>query len=264
VTPAFAATLFGLGFFGAFLSGLVGIGGAVVMIPLLYYVPPLLGVGHLGMKHVAGVTMAQVLAGSAAGAWTHGRRALIHRPLAVWGGTAMAMGSLLGSLGSHFVGGRVLLAVFAVMTTLALPLMLLSPVRMGDPVSAAEVPVSRTKAIAYPAAVGLLAGFVGAGGGFLLLPVLVGLLGVPVRVSIATSLTMTMLSAISGFLGKAVTGQIPLWPAVTVMAGSLSGAPMGAWLSRRAPVGVLRAVLAVMIFIVTVQVWIDVLSGGGR
>ena len=43
MTPAFAATLALLGFAGAFVSGLVGVGGAIVMIPLLYYVPPLLG-----------------------------------------------------------------------------------------------------------------------------------------------------------------------------------------------------------------------------
>src|SRR5262245_6844065 len=62
MTPALLATLAGLGFVGALLSGLVGVGGAVVTIPLLYYVPPWLGVGILGIKEVSGVTMAQVLA----------------------------------------------------------------------------------------------------------------------------------------------------------------------------------------------------------
>lgn len=110
MTLALAVTLLGLGFVGAFVSGLVGIGGAVVMIPLLYYVPPLLGVGSLGIKRVAGVTMAQVLAAATTGAWTHGRRHLVHRHLAVTGGTAMAVGSLLGSVASGFVSARGLLA----------------------------------------------------------------------------------------------------------------------------------------------------------
>ena len=47
MTLALALLLFGLAFCGAFISGLVGVGGAVVMIPLLYYVPPLLGAGQL-------------------------------------------------------------------------------------------------------------------------------------------------------------------------------------------------------------------------
>ncbi|HEX9125912.1 MAG TPA: sulfite exporter TauE/SafE family protein, partial [Methylomirabilota bacterium] len=67
MTVPFILTLAALGFAGAFASGLVGVGGAIVMIPLLLYVPPLLGVGSLDIKTVAGVTMAQVLAASVMG-----------------------------------------------------------------------------------------------------------------------------------------------------------------------------------------------------
>jgi len=90
MSAVFILTLAALGFAGALVSGLVGIGGAIVMIPLLFYVPPLLAVGSLDIKLVAGVTMAQVVAASAMGAWTHGRGAMVHRRLALWGGTAMA------------------------------------------------------------------------------------------------------------------------------------------------------------------------------
>jgi hypothetical protein len=55
---------FALGLGGGFLSGLLGLGGAIFMIPLLLYVPPILGVGHLDIKQVAAVSMVQVLAAS--------------------------------------------------------------------------------------------------------------------------------------------------------------------------------------------------------
>src|SRR6267378_6760444 len=158
VTPAFLSTLVGLGFIGAFTSGLVGVGGAIVMIPLVFYVPPLLGVGSLDIKMVAGVTMAQVLAGSAMGAWTHGRGAMVHRGLALWGGTAMALGSLAGAVASRFVGGRVLLIVFAIMATAALPLMFVEPAQAGLDVSAESMPFSRGEAVCIPGMVGLLSG----------------------------------------------------------------------------------------------------------
>jgi len=60
VTLALASTLLGVGLLSAFFAGLLGIGGALVMIPLLLYVPPLLGVGQLDIKAVAGITMAEV------------------------------------------------------------------------------------------------------------------------------------------------------------------------------------------------------------
>ena len=50
MTPTLEVTLFVLAFCGAFVSGLVGVGGAIVMIPLLYYVPPLLGAGEVPIK----------------------------------------------------------------------------------------------------------------------------------------------------------------------------------------------------------------------
>ncbi len=258
MSAAFALTLVGLGFIGAFVSGLVGVGGAIVTLPLLYYVPPLLGVGGLDIKHVAGVTMAQVFAAAAVGAWTHGRRAMVHRRLALTGGGAMAAGALVGAIGSRYVSGRALLAIFAVMTTVALPLMFVAPVPPVAPGEGTRKRFSRPAAIGYPGAIGIVSGVIGAGGAFLLVPVLIALLRIDVRVSIGTSLAMTGVSALMGLLGKALTGQVPVGPAVAVVIGSLSGAPLGAKVSQRAPVSLLRLVLAGLIALVTVRVWADV------
>jgi uncharacterized membrane protein YfcA len=260
VSAVFILTLAALGFVGAFASGLVGVGGAIVMIPLLLYVPPLLGVGGLDIKTVAGVTMAQVLAASLMGAWTHGRSAMLHRRLALWGGAAMALGSLAGAVGSRFVGGRVLLLVFALMATAALLLMIIKPVEPDPTAGAKTVPFNRAEAVGIPGAVGVMSGLVGAGGAFLLMPVLIGVMRVPVRLSIGTSLAIAGAGAFLGFFGKLATGQVPLVAAAAVVAGSLPGAGLGARLSRRAPVDVLRVVLGIVIALAALRVWIDVLS----
>jgi uncharacterized membrane protein YfcA len=256
VTAVLFLTLAGLGFLGAFVAGLVGVGGAIVMVPLLYYVPPLLALPGLDIKEVAGVTMTQVLATALLGAVLHGRRGAWDRRLAVAGGAAMAAGSLAGALGSRFVDGRVLLLTFAIMGGLALPLMYAAP---ADRAEAAGAPPYRpVLAVAAPGTIGVLAGMVGAGGGFLLMPVLTGLLRVPFRDAIGTSLTIVVASAATGFAGKLLTRQVPLWPAVAVLVGSLPGVPLGVRLSRRAPVAVLRHVLAVLIALATVRVLVDV------
>ena len=260
MTLAFLGTLAGLGFVGAFMSGLVGVGGAVVMIPLLYYVPPGLGVGSLDIKLVSGVTMAQVVAATAVGATVHGGAGAVHRPLAVTGGISMAAASLTGAVASRYVSGRTLLAVFGVMGTLALVLMFLPP--PGDPAGPTYGSPSfdRRAAIAYPGAIGLLSGLVGAGGAFLLVPVRVGMMRIPLRLGIGTSLAIAGMAAVTGLLGKLLTGQVPAWPTVAVVGGSLLGAMAGARVSRRAPTRVLRAVLGGVIALVTLRVWVDVLS----
>jgi uncharacterized protein len=96
---------------------------------------------------------------------------------------------------------------------------------------------------------GLVAGIVGAGGAFLLVPVLVGVM--------RTSLAMVGMAAVTGFLGTVLTDQV-LWPAATVVLGSLGGAPPGGRVSRRVSVMVLRGVLTGIIALVMLRVWLDV------
>ena len=77
----FLGTLVALGFGGGFLSGLLGLGGAIFMIPLLLYVPPLLGVGQLDMKQVAAVSMVQVLSASLSGLIVHNKNRFVSKSL---------------------------------------------------------------------------------------------------------------------------------------------------------------------------------------
>lgn len=259
MTLALAGTLASLGFAGSFVAGFIGVGGAILMVPMLYYVPPLLGLERLDIKDVAGLTMTQVLVASTLGALTHGRTASLHRRLAVRGGAAMALGALVGGVGSHYVGGRALLILFACMATLALPLLVLAPTGdVAEPAAAARARADGLLAVMLPLGIGLAAGMVGAGGAFLLMPVLVGVLRVPIRQSIGTSLAMTGLAALMGFAGKAATGQIALGPALALVSGALPGAPLGARLSRRAPVSLLRGCLVVLVALVAARVWLDV------
>ena len=258
MTPAFAATLAALGFVGAFVSGLVGVGGAIVMIPLLYYVPPLLGVGALDLGAVSGVTMVQVLVASLLGAWSHGRHAAVHRQLARVGGVAMALGAFLGALLSSRVSGHVLLAVFALMTTVALPLLLVPlPDERAD---AVPPPVNLAAGAGALGLIGVGAGMVGSGGAFLTVPVMVTLLRLPIRLAIGTSLAVTGVSALSGVVGKALAAQIPLGAAAVVVLGSVVGAPVGSAVSRRVPVRTLRLILTGLVTVVAIRVWWDILG----
>ncbi len=50
-------TVFFIGVTGAFFSGMLGLGGAIILVPMMLYIPPLLGVGILSMKQVAGITI---------------------------------------------------------------------------------------------------------------------------------------------------------------------------------------------------------------
>jgi uncharacterized protein len=259
VSLLFGSILFVLGVIGAFVSGLTGVGGAIVMIPLLLYVPPLLGVGELDVKAVAAITMVQVFVAAASGVVAHGRHRAVNRRLAAAGGLAMAAGSLAGAVASGWMRDSWLIFVFALMVTTAFVLMFVPPPPPDVTATGEEREYSRSLTASIGGGVGLAAGAVGAGGAFLLMPLLLVVVGVPIRVSIGSSLAMTALAATAGVLGKLVTGQVPLVPALVVALGAVPGAQLGALASRRLVGPALKGILFVVIVITGVRVWWHVL-----
>jgi uncharacterized protein len=256
VTVPFALTLTSLGFAGAFIAGMLGVGGAIVMVPLLLYVPSLLGLEGLEMKAVSGITMVQVFAAAASGVIAHHRMRAVHGELA---GLSMAAGTLAGALASHVMSDRALLLVFALMATAALLVLFVPADTAGQPIFAEHVVISRPRAVAVCLIVGVAAGLVGAGGAFLLVPLLIVVVGVPIRVTIGSSLAITAMSAIAGFAGKAATGQIPWGPALLVGVAALPGAQLGALFSRRLSGARLRHVLFLVVLLTALRVWWDLL-----
>lgn len=259
MTAAFAVTLTALGVTGAFVAGLLGVGGALVMIPLLLYVPPLLGVGALDVKAVSAVTMAQVFVAALSGMTAHRRHKAVDAELAGVGGVTMALTSFVGALASRWMHDRWLLVVFALMVTGAAVVMLAPAEALGPP-SPPERGYSRLRTVAVTGGVGLAAGLVGAGGAFLLVPLLLIVVGVPLRTTIGSSLAITALAATAGLAGKLASGQLPPGPTIAVIAGAVPGAWLGAAVSRRLSPERLKRVLFAVIVATAVRVWWDVLD----
>lgn len=258
MTLALGSTLLALGTAGAFVAGLLGVGGAVVMIPLLLYAPPLLGVGRLDMKSVAAITMVQVFFAAVSGMLAHRQHGAVDAELAWVGGTAMAAGSLTGAIASVYTPASWLLATFGLMVVAAGLLMFFT----AEPAVAVghRRRFSRPRTVLVAGGVGVAAGLVGAGGAFLLVPLLLIVVGVPIRVTIGSSLAITALAATAGVVGKLVTGQVPLGPALVVALGAVPGAQLGAMVSRRVPPLGLRIALGLVILATAVRIWWDLLA----
>lgn len=256
--PAFGL-LVGIGFLAAFMSGLVGVGGAVLLIPLLLYVPPLAGLDAIPIKTVTGITIVQVTGGALSAGLAHLTDRRVDGHLFVIVGLSMAVCSFLGALLSAIVPGAALEAIFATMALVASAFMLV--LRNRTPPESDTGPVfSWPLAFGLGAGVGFLAGMVGAGGAFILIPALLYIVRIPLRVTIGTSLWIVLAASIAGLLGKAITGQID-WPlALALLAGALPAGLLGATVSRRTHPAQLATVLGVMIALVAVRMWVDVVG----
>jgi uncharacterized membrane protein YfcA len=249
-----------LGFGGAFVAGLVGVGGAVVMVPLLLYVPPLASLPSLDIHVVAGITSVQVAAAGFTGMLAHRYLGHVDAALVTTVGGAFALGALAGGLGSGRVPPAALGALFATLAAVAAALMLGGRQFASDDGREDPVVFSRSKAIGLGAGVGILVGLVGAGGGFLLVPLLTYGLGMPVRSAVGSSLAIVALGGLGGMAGKAMSGQIMWVYALALVVGALPGARLGAVTSRRLSVGMLAKILGALLALVAVRMWWDVVG----
>lgn len=248
---------FSLGLVGGILSGWLGIGGGIVMAPLLLYAPPLLNAGTLTMKEVAGLTMVQGFFAALSGGLAHNRRGLVCKRLILYMGSSIVVGSSTGSVLSRFVQAEQLKGIFAALALIAAGLMLL-PKKEGGPIEDAEsVVFHRGLAFFIPLILGFLLGMVGQAGAFILIPVMLYVLKIPTRIAIGSSLGIVFLSASAGLFGKVITGQVPILPASALVLGALAGAQVGGYFSVRTRSEALRHALAFLIALVAVGMWFE-------
>src|SRR5262249_11366267 len=159
------------------------------------------------------------------------REGFVDRRIVTTLGSGMVVGSLVGAIGSRWGHGNVLQGVFAAMAAAAAVLMGFGRPRLdaGGPVGPWGAPLGFILGLAG----GVLAGMVGAGGAFLLLPLMLYVLHVPARSAVGSSLGVVAIGATAGAIGKLITGQIPGWPALALVAGALPAAQLGAATSKR-------------------------------
>src|ERR1700690_982991 len=81
-----------------FLSGLLGIGGGIVMFPLLHYVPPLLGFSGIDVKSITGLTMIQGFFSALTAMFYYNKNALVNKSLVLTLGFSLFLSSLIGAL----------------------------------------------------------------------------------------------------------------------------------------------------------------------
>jgi uncharacterized protein len=249
-----------LGAVGGFAAGLLGFGGGVLMFPLLYYVPPVLGLEKIEANTVASVVMTQVFFSTLAGGIAHLRSGRVHGRIATSAGIVSAIGSFCGGVISKWASERFLLVLFGGVTLIVVAMMLLP----GPSKQQEEISLDRLRLPMMPLSVcsfitGIVIGFLGAGN-FVFVPLLIYVLKVPTRVAIGSSLFIAMMNTAAGFLGKLVTAQIPIVTAAAVTLGAVMGAVAGEKIHGRVPARTLRYIYAIMVGSIAVRVWLTILS----
>lgn len=257
MSAALVVVMATLGAIGGLLSGLLGFGGGVLMFPLLYYVPPLLGLERLEAQTVAAVVISQVFFSALVGGVAHLRGGHVQGRLAIVAGAVSAVGSFAGGIASKWASERFLLLLFGIVTLCVLLMMFLpAPEHDDDTRSVEKFAVRNIPLACYSLATGIVIGFLGAGN-FVFVPLLIYVFKVPTRAAIGSTLFIALMNSATGFLGKLVTGQIPPI-AIAVIVGAAIGAIAGEKAHRRVSTQALRIVYAAMVLLITIRIWLTI------
>jgi uncharacterized protein len=221
-----AAVLIGLAL------GVLGGGGSILTVPILVFL------AGLDAKEAIAMSLFVVGATSAVGAVSYARAGRVRwRTGLVFGAAGMA-GAYGGGRLAAFIPGTWLLVGFGLM-------MITTAVAMirGRRTGAAakvhgELPVGRV--IAEGVVVGAVTGLVGAGGGFLVVPALALLGGLPMAVAVGTSLVVIAMKSFAGLAGYLATVHIDWSLALAVTAAAVAGSLIGGRVAGRIPERVLR------------------------
>jgi len=195
--------LLGAGLGLGFLSGLLGIGGAIIMTPIQYWLYSTMGLStDLAIKLSFATTLAVVLPTAASGAWRHNRQGTINWKAATFMGIFTSVAGFLGaSIAARLPGSALKIAFGAVALAIGIRMVM---VRISD----VERPIRQERwlyvALAIP--IGLITGILGIGGGAFIVPSLVMVLGYRMRYAVGTSLGIMLFTTVGSVVGYVVSG----------------------------------------------------------
>ena len=250
--------IFMIGIIGSYISGLVGIGGAIINYPMLLFIPTLFGFEAFSAHEVSGISAIQVLFSTLGGVYVYRKGNYLNKPLIGYMGISILIGSFLGGFGSRFAAESSINLVYGILALLAAVMMCI-PKKVIDDIPFEKVKFNKRLAVLLAFFVGAVAGIVGAGGSFLIVPIMLSVLKIPTRMAIASSFAVTFISSIGSTMGKVTTGQVDYLPALVLVIASLIASPLGAITGKRVNTKVLQFILALLILATAVRSWIDIL-----
>jgi uncharacterized membrane protein YfcA len=245
-----------------FISGLLGIGGGIIMTPVQYWLYTSNGLGtDLAIKISFATTLAAIFPTAVSGVWQHQKTGRIYWKAAIFMGIFTASGSFIGAMLAAHIPGSTLKIAFGIVT-LAVAIRMLV-VKISD----TERPIRENRwlwfGLAFP--LGIITGVLGLGGGIFVVPVLVLVLRFRIHNAMATSLAMLLFTSAGGIAGFVLSGSqaanLPpftigyiLWPAWVVLSiGSIAMAQVGARVAPRVPGQYLNYAFVALLFYISLD-----------
>jgi len=239
--------LLGAGAGTGFVSGLLGIGGGAVMVPVSYWLILAMDVApDIAIRIAFGTSLLVILPTVISGSWRHNKEKAVRWKTALVLGSFALVGGLVGaSLAAHLPEGILKVGFGAVILGVALWMGLGIMPRLRREDTEPRENFALVAACGFP--IGMVSGLTGLGGGVLIVAVLVLALDFPVHTAVGTSVAAIILGSLGGIAGYVVNGlgvpgllpysigyvNLPIW--LCLIATSIPVAQLGARAAHALP-----------------------------
>ncbi|WP_241503707.1 sulfite exporter TauE/SafE family protein [Ferruginivarius sediminum] len=258
-----AAAMLAAGLLAGFVAGLLGVGGGIVVVPVLFQAFTMLDVDPAVRMHLAvGTSLATIIPTGLRSARAHQRRGAVDMELLRAWGVPVLLGVLLGSALSSVVGGDVLSGVFAVVAlVVAVQMAVFGPqAKLAD-----QLPGQPAKSL-MAGVIGTISAMMGIGGGTLSVPIL-SLFNYPIRYAVGTASAIGLIIAVPGTAGFVIAGwgaaglpplsvgYVNLLAFAVIVPTTILTAPLGAKAAHTIPQRALRLSFAAFLFITSLRMF---------
>ena len=233
MTPLEVLLGLAIGLVSGVLSGLFGVGGGIVMTPGLQ-----VGLGAAPIVALA-TPLPVILPTALTGALTYRRAGELDQRAAAWMIGPGVLSSVFGALLTDVVDPHLLLVITAALLAWQAVGILRGRRERAGP----SLEPTPSMYIGIGLVAGFVSGLLGIGGGLIMVPMLAGWLGMPLRRALGTSLLAIVALVIPGAITHALLGHID-WGLVLVVT---SGAVPGAWLGARIALGTRERTLRLLV-----------------
>jgi uncharacterized membrane protein YfcA len=246
VTVADAVIAVAIGLGAGVLSGIFGVGGGIVMTPAIDAFLPVSSIAAIATP------LPVIFPTSITGAYTYAKAGEVDRRAAWLMAPTGLVGAVLGALATQWIDPTLLLLVTAALLGWqSIGIIRARVPRGGDQPSPVRV-VSPSVFAVIGFTAGVVSGLLGIGGGLVMVPLLAGWCGLPLKRALGTSLLTIWALVIPGTAVHAWLGNIDWWVALFLTIGAVPGARVGATLALGTRERTLRTVVGTGMLVIAV------------
>jgi uncharacterized membrane protein YfcA len=258
-----------LGVFAGVMGGLLGVGGGIFVVPILVLA------FNLQAQQAAGTSLVMIMFTALSSTAAYYRQRRIDWRIGISAAFVTVPGAIVGAYATQLVSSRILTIILGVVLFLMAAFMMWRSFRKpnqsieiarkskndpgtGKRVWKRRIVDSTGRVFEYDARIysglvllfigGLASGFLGLGGGVIVVPILTAYVGLPMHLAVATSMLTMIFTAISGATTHIILGHVLLDYAGPLVVGILIGAQVGARTARRLKSTNLERIFALMVF----------------